>query len=50
MRGVVFKTLRKLYGDIASVGERALDIKPSEVASLLGPSGCGKTHVLSETM
>ena len=29
MRGVVFKTLRKLYGDVASVGERALDIKPT---------------------
>jgi ABC-type Fe3+/spermidine/putrescine transport system ATPase subunit len=50
MRGVAFKTLTKLYGDVASVGERARDIKPSEVASLLGPSGGGKPHDLSETM
>jgi ABC-type Fe3+/spermidine/putrescine transport system ATPase subunit len=50
MRGVVFKTLTKLYGDVASVGERLLDIEPTEVASLLGPSGGGKTHDLSETM
>jgi spermidine/putrescine ABC transporter ATP-binding subunit len=33
-------------GDIVAVRDIDLDVKPSELLTLLGPSGCGKTTVL----
>jgi len=38
--------IRKVYGDIAVVGDISLDIRAGEFFTLLGPSGSGKTTLL----
>ncbi|MGZ9161033.1 MAG: ABC transporter ATP-binding protein [Candidatus Limnocylindrales bacterium] len=38
--------LRRVFGDVVAVDDVHLDVRPSEMLTVLGPSGCGKTTVL----
>ncbi|MBI2156694.1 MAG: ABC transporter ATP-binding protein, partial [Candidatus Rokubacteria bacterium] len=46
MPGVTIRGLTKRYGDVAAVEGLDLEVRPTELVSLLGPSGCGKTTTL----
>ena len=46
MPGVTIRGLTKRYGEVAAVEGLDLEVRPTELVSLLGPSGCGKTTTL----
>ncbi|MCD8089548.1 MAG: ABC transporter ATP-binding protein [Clostridiales bacterium] len=41
------KNLRKVYGKTEVLKDITLDVRDSEIVSVLGPSGCGKTTLLN---
>jgi iron(III) transport system ATP-binding protein len=46
MSNVVFKNIKKSYGDVHVIKDFSLTIEDGEFVSFLGPSGCGKTTCL----
>lgn len=43
---IVFKDVRKQYGDSSVIEELNLEIPEGKITVLVGPSGCGKTTIL----
>ena len=46
MRVVEVHDVTKRFGDVVAVEQATLDVRQSQIISLLGPSGCGKTTTL----
>ncbi len=43
---VVFKNIRKQFGNFTAIHDLSFTIEPGQLVTLLGPSGCGKTTTL----